>query len=397
MIDTNLTKKGIFLTFEGISDTIFDSQVALHVKEMKEKGIELDIIVFETWPRMYKKSAQRLNKARLLAQTKVCLYRGAFIYFPFSEIINALLLFFVIFRLKNRPQFIHARSDYAASTCFLVSKILKIPIIWDCRGDTEAEFKSAFKANNILKHTFKYFTLVMIRYHTFVSAKICSRAIFVTDLLRQRKGNLLKNKETFIIPTCASSTIFYFSKKIRHTKREELGFRDRQRVLIYSGGMVSYQNFPEYVKIFNSLYVLDSNWHFLIVTPDTKRANIILAELSAESYTLMSASFKEMNSLYNAADLGILIRDANEVNDVASPTKFSEYCLAGLPIIMNDSVKQSYKYALKFGNLISYDQCFGNSKLIKFDFDFRKQISLKATKVLSRESNINKYLKLFNF
>jgi glycosyltransferase involved in cell wall biosynthesis len=37
-------------------------------------------------------------------------------------------------------------------------------------------------------------------------------------------------------------------------------------------------------------------------------------------------------------DIGFLLRDESIVNRVASPTKFAEYCLAGLPVITTDFV-----------------------------------------------------------
>lgn len=390
-------KKGIFITFEGISATIFDSQIALHSKELNEHAIIIDIIAFETWPGLHKKSRLRLNQAKEISQSIIYLHRGMFVYLPCSEIINSLLLLFHVIRYKEKPEFIHARTDYVASICLLVSFFYKIPIIWDCRGDTYAEFNTSFQPKNVAQRIFKYIFLKHIKIHTYIAAKISSKAIFVSEYLQKRKGKYLNDKPFEIIPTTASASNFYYSEELRKTTRDILGFKTSQKVIIYSGAMTGYQNFKEYVSIFGKLYEDNSNLHFLVITPDLNKAGILLQNLDQKCYTLKSSSFNEMNSLYNASDFGILIREKNEINDVASPTKFSEYCLAGLPIIMNDSIKQSYKYALEFGNLIAFDQYFANSKLRKFDLDSRNQISLKAAKILSRESNINKYLKLYKY
>ena len=46
----------------------------------------------------------------------------------------------------------------------------------------------------------------------------------------------------------------------------------------------------------------------------------------------------EVSDYLNAADIGIIIRNNDIVNNVASPIKFSEYISCGLPVISNKSV-----------------------------------------------------------
>ena len=48
--------------------------------------------------------------------------------------------------------------------------------------------------------------------------------------------------------------------------------------------------------------------------------------------------YYKLNSLYNASDFGILLRENRLVNNVASPTKFAEYIMAGLKVIISENV-----------------------------------------------------------
>ena len=46
--------------------------------------------------------------------------------------------------------------------------------------------------------------------------------------------------------------------------------------------------------------------------------------------------------------------NTTKTNAAASPTKFAEYSLAGLPVIMTDAVPDSYALAKRLGNLVEY-------------------------------------------
>ena len=47
-------------------------------------------------------------------------------------------------------------------------------------------------------------------------------------------------------------------------------------------------------------------------------------------------------------DVGLLLRDDLPVNRVASPTKFAEYCLCGLPVLTTPYVGDFSEYVRQF-------------------------------------------------
>lgn len=390
----NRHEKGLFITFEGIDATIFDSQVAIHTREMREKGVTFEIWTFETWTSHYQNSLQRLKKAEELAQTPVRLFRGVFPYLPFSGLLNALLLLFHLIRYKPRVDFIHARADYAAHVCAYLT-FLNIPIIWDCRGDSEAEFLLSYSPANILTRLIRKVFPWLIRWRTFHAARNCAGAIFVSEGLLKRKGGRLKHKNYQIIPCGVSNKLFFFSDALRQSTRKKLGYDQHDRIVIYSGGMAKYQGFPEYVKMFRKLHEQNGNYKFLVATPYLERAAASLHDLPAGSYQLISAPFEEMNALYSASDFGALLRPPSPVNNVASPTKFGEYCLSGLLVIMNDSVEQSRRFAEMLGNLILCDSTIHTRSLAILNNEERETLSQEASRLLSREALADKYLQLY--
>lgn len=387
-------KKGLFITFEGIDATIFDSQVAIHAREMREKGVAFEIWTFETWASHYQNSLQRLGKARELAQSPIRLFRGMFPYLPFSGLVNSMIL--LLHLIKHRPDidFIHARADYAAHVCSYLS-FLKIPIIWDCRGDSEAEFLLSYSPANFFSGLVKQVFPWLIRWRTYHAARNCRGAIFVSEGLLKRKGGRLKYKNYQIIPCGVSNKLFFFSDALRQSTRERLGYHQNDRVVIYSGGMAKYQGFPEYIKMFRKLHEQDRNYKFLVVTPYMEKAAASLLDLPPDSYQLISAPFDEMNALYCASDFGALLRPPSPVNNVASPTKFGEYCLSGLLVIMNNTVEQSYRFAEMLGNLIPYNSMLDTASFAIHSNENRERLSREASKLISREALADRYLQLY--
>jgi hypothetical protein len=80
-----------------------------------------------------------------------------------------------------------------------------------------------------------------------------------------------------------------------------------------------------------------------VLTPDADAARRRLAHLDPDAVRVTSARFDTVNGYLNAADAAFMLRRPSLVNRVASPTKFAEYCLAGLPVIMTDAVEEAWR------------------------------------------------------
>ena len=150
MMNKRNANKILFLMFEGIEPTIFGSQVAIHARELKKHNIELEIWVFETNLKKYKRSLSSLQDAKELSQSEVKLFKGVYVYLPFSDFLNSLLLLYYLKKHKPDIKFIHARADYSASVGGYIRKLINLPVIWDCRGDSVSEFDFALTPKNTI-------------------------------------------------------------------------------------------------------------------------------------------------------------------------------------------------------------------------------------------------------
>ena len=79
--------------------------------------------------------------------------------------------------------------------------------------------------------------------------------------------------------------------------------------------------------------------HFVALCPDVDHMLRACREALPEGrFTVVHAQHHEVPGWLNAADLGILMRAEDPVNHVASPTKFAEYALSGLPVAMSKGI-----------------------------------------------------------
>ncbi len=87
----------------------------------------------------------------------------------------------------------------------------------------------------------------------------------------------------------------------------------------------------------------------LILTHSVKDVNKAIIQYPALKSKLISFSVPndEVYKYLNAADFGILFRENTVMNNVASPTKFAEYMLCGLPVIISEGVGDYSYYTLE--------------------------------------------------
>lgn len=385
-------RRGLFLLHEGIDSTIFNSQVLEHVKDIGKHGFEFDILSFNTESKIWIKSNQNLNNIRKTnPELNIILKKGINIYYPFSGLINYLLLLIFIIRNRRVYGFIHARADYSAYLCILVQKIVKIKVIWDCRGDSLSELEDTIsRKNKLIKFLSKYSLVPKQRHIIDVLNKSADAAIFVSDALYEIFKNKLSTNIIQIVPCSVSEKIFYFDEKLRKEGREKMGFDSEKTVFLYSGSMIGYQSLNLQYKIYENI-LADKNQIIVYATSDPGSAKEYFKNFPSDQFIIKSVPFLEMNSLLNIADLAILLRDDKQLNWVASPTKFGEYCLAGMLVILNDTVKQATINAHKIGNYVG----FGDKVFKKPTDDQRRIYSRLAKDLYSREVLNIKYVTLY--
>lgn len=386
--------KALFITHEGFGDSIFRSQVIEHCESMKANGFDFDVLTYETFTKSFARSLSNLNAYLKGGTLNIFLKRAANIYMPGSSLINLFILARDIQRnLKsNQYKFIHARADYTAFLCVLLKPFHKLPVLWDCRGDSVDELKYATEKYSSSVRALLYLLLMPKQIiNRRVSGKYSDACVCVSAALRELLQSINPQLSTTVIPCPVPINKFYFSAEQRLKTRSAFGIRDDEVLFIYSGSMTGYQAIGEFIWYYKKLLKL-SNSRLIIATVDMDKAKHIFRDVMSDKIIITTVSYDEMNGLYCAADYALMARLPRPLNYVASPTKFGEYCLTGLTVIHNDSIKQVSEFSKNLENGL----CLDDLPSVKPSLGFRTQIANAAKNIFGREFLNLAYLEIYS-
>ncbi len=159
--------------------------------------------------------------------------------------------------------------------------------------------------------------------------------IFVSQAMRSHyeKHFSCSLSSSVIIP-CATRADFTPDWSRRETLRRENGL-DNRFVICYVGAAETYQLPESMCRLFKNIQLRMPQAFFLIYS---YQASVFEKYLRAEEippncYKITSAPHDQIFDYLQMGDVGLLLRDESPVNLVASPLKFAEYLLCGLPVI----------------------------------------------------------------
>jgi hypothetical protein len=149
--------------------------------------------------------------------------------------------------------------------------------------------------------------------------------------------------------------------------------------------------FDEVVSTFAKLRSHDARRYLLVVTPDRHLASEKLRRVLPDAARVVSADLPAVNGLLNAADVAIMLRRPSPINRVALPTKFGEYALTGLPVVMTEAVPEAAAIAREIGNRAVLEN---GGVTLPAPFD-RASVAERAKARLGRRTALLQYRRLY--
>lgn len=133
-------------------------------------------------------------------------------------------------------------------------------------------------------------------------------------------------RESSVLPCCVDDSLF--------VRRDETGQSDVKTV-VYSGGLWAWQKIDTIIGLMRKMSEADPTMYFRFLTQDmdTLKQKCDMIGLDSARWSGKACKPFEVAGELAKADCGIIIRDDNLVNQVASPIKIGEYLAAGLGII----------------------------------------------------------------
>ena len=191
-----------------------------------------------------------------------------------------------------------------------------------------------------------------------------NKVIFVNKRMSKffsEKYPILKNKKIIIYP------ILDLEKNIKEGKVELIS-EDKVN-FIYSGNLQKWQNID--LMLENLKKVENENYNYIFLTGQLEELEKKIKSYKIKNYILKSVLPEELKNYYEKCDYGFLLRDNHILNEVANPTKLSEYMEYGIvPIV-------------KFENIGDYLELgYEYLKIEKISTNLKKYKSLKNKKIL---------------
>ena len=323
----------------------------------------------------------------------------------FFPVINALLLN----RMLNKKFpgsdriVIFSRMLYGIEIAYL-KKISKKEIfyIYDARGASCEEHKYHLTRDNgstpVLERLFKH-----IKDVESATVQNADRIFCVSNVLKAYLCSTygVHKDKFFIYPCLSDSDKFYYNKALRKTIRNELRYNDANHVYLYSGGLKNkYHLVNQTLAFFNDIAARDEDARFIFLSKDELSDDFLLHEYPhlLNKIHITSVPNEEVYKYLNAADYGTLFRDNVIMNNVASPSKFAEYVLCGLPTIISEGIGDyadlcvNKNLGIKVSNFSLENEDL--KKLLTNSFD-REAIAAYGKNHLSKQSQLKKILKEF--
>ncbi|MFN3482252.1 MAG: hypothetical protein ACK4YX_04440 [Rhabdaerophilum calidifontis] len=336
----------LLILTESLANPVVRSQALRHAAVMHGLGIaEFEIAALGLGTDMHRANLLALEAAEQAAGCRIRPLEGLRPAMPGAARHNAGRLLARHGGGSEAFGAIHARTDYAALVALPLARSLGVPLIWDCRGDAVAETEYGGKGPAAALRR------LVLRRRQVELVRRADRAIFVSRPLRAMLAPPWPAEKPAIIAPCAAEgELFRPDAALRDATRARLGLAPATPLLLYAGGLAPYQHLPETIAHFRALHAARPEARLLMLTPDRDAAR---AMAGADPAILVdSVANNAVNAYLNAADAAYLLRAADRTNRVASPTKFAEYGLAGLPIIMSRAIEDCAAAADEAGNRV---------------------------------------------
>lgn len=149
----------------------------------------------------------------------------------------------------------------------------------------------------------------------------------------------LKNKS--VIMPCFNETAIV----------ENAFFEDKYKknTFLYAGGMAKWQCFDKIAELYSKIEKADCNTILYVYTFNMAAAEEIILKYDIKNYKIGCVPSDKLSEEIKSIKYGFVLREDCDVNNVATPTKFSNYLANGIIPIYSDSLHSFAAIDRKFG------------------------------------------------
>lgn len=351
---------------ENLRSTVTDSQIVSWLKLLERRDIVFDLAVMSGYKSYLSRRGEmkeKLEEATAVLSGRVLRVPVVMSRFALGQPVIALSLLSKVWldALLGRPVLVQTRSTEFLDAFRMLKAVLpSLRIIYDGRDASAEEFLLGEKKRGRLsdEKILRKYGQMLDRERKFV--RLSDRVFCVSRKLmeyRLEKDPGLDSGKVCVVPGCGDKEAFYWDLDARCRVRKALGMEGRL-VLVYSGRLDKPWQMPEFTfEFFSRLWRKRPKTMLLCLTPDdeiVERYRVRFG-VSRDAVVVRFVEYGELKDYLCAADVGLLLREDSPTNNVASPTKFAEYVLCGLPTIVSRGVGDFSDFVAEHGIGITTD------------------------------------------
>lgn len=332
-----------YINFDGKECTVFESQITTLLNRISEKKVNVKLINFEK--NIEYRGEDISNNFDTITLRKI--KKGSF-FEPFYLDIYTSQMVDIISKEEDEDIVLHCRGHFASYISVKVKEKLKyrnIKVIADIRGMVVDEYTEIYKDKNSIYRLF--FNLLSKRIRK-IEKYISIEADYIYCVTNELKKYLImnyniNNNKIDVIPTCIETKINNCSvKKIDEIKGKF--------VVVYSGGAQVWQCPDKIMETFLKIKSKRKESFLLILSKNVREFEAFAKKhgIDKDDYKIISCKFNEVSGYLQQGDIALLLREDNRINNVASPTKFAEYMLNNLPVVLTKKIGDLDSYLTKY-------------------------------------------------
>ena len=334
-------KKILYISYDGMTDPLGQSQVISYLIGLTKHGYTFHILSFEKKEKWISTGKEIQS---LLDENNIKWFPNTFHTDPpiISKVYDKFLLLQKAKKLhrKHHYDMVHCRSYTAAEVGLYLKRTTGVKFLFDMRGfwaDEKADGKSWDRS--------KWFWNNVYKFYKRKEADFIKESDYIISLTFAGKSEILSWKfyndkvPVSVIPCCADEEHFKVTNGLKKKEaRKNLGIDDAALVLSYLGSLGAWYMVDEMLQFFKKLQVEHPTAKFLVVT--NSNHNIVLTKLSSlqlnsKDLIIMTVPFSAVPDYMYACDISISFIKPVYSKISSSPVKIGEVLSMGIPIISN--------------------------------------------------------------
>ena len=342
----NTAKEILYLTYDGLSDQLGQSQILPYLLILKERGCNITIVSSEKTgnKHLISKIREKLTTAGIEWHS-IQYTKSPIIVSTIFDILRINRLCLKLIR-KKKFDIVHCRSYIMALVGYSLKKKFGLKFIFDMRGFfADERIDGGIWNQHILIYRIIY------RYFKKQEATFLSKADYTICITEEAKKEIYSWRSIpgqplpiEVIPCCSDSRKFDYhiiSPEQRTMIQQKLGLSNSDFVLSYIGAVGTWYMLDEMLDFFNRLTLVYTNAKFLFITAeDPKIIENKAAEkkISRERLIIMKVLYSEVPLYLSLSQLSIFFIKPLYSKKASSPAKQGEIMNMGIPIICNSNV-----------------------------------------------------------